>query len=313
MQLQDGKLPITTRLLTALNKYRDDPDKLKDLLKAICGDVAATTLETQIAELQKCTEADQEKNPTQLSDRTWEILDQIVHSQPAPPKPRPWQTIDDDLPAHILTGAELDGPLLAVGMVGILAGAGGAGKSRLAAQIALQIAANRPDPCFPTADGLWHVEQGPVLYATYEDPPAITTDRLKALAAYFQYSDPPPVHVLDLQGWPLFGAQNYQERPSRLEGFKHLAQAVETTQPRLIIIDPALCAYVADSNNAAPVREFVTALATLAAEHAATVLLVAHSTKAARSTKNETPDPFDAGQIGRLPPHGTTRPGPPWC
>ena len=65
--------------------------------------------------------------------------------------------------------------------------------------------------------------------------------------------------------------------------------------PRLIVIDPVLSAFVGNSNEAAPVREFLSALAVAADEHQCAVLLVAHSTKAARG---KDADPFDPGKVG---------------
>lgn len=62
------------------------------------------------------------------------------------------------------------------------------------------------------------------------------------------------------------------------------------------MLDPALHAFVGEANAAGPVREFVGALASLAHEHAAAVLVLAHSTKSSRSGRHED-DPFDAGQI----------------
>ena len=58
------------------------------------------------------------------------------------------------------------------------------------------------------------------------------------------------------------------------------------TGARLVVIDPALSAFVGQSNDAAPVREFLTALAVEAAKPNAGVLLIAHSNKTARSDRN---------------------------
>ena len=73
---------------------------------------------------------------------------------------------------------------------------------------------------------------------------------------------------------------------------------VARTGARLVVVDPALSAFVGQSNDAAPVREFLTALAAEAAKHNAGVLLIAHSNKTARSDRNTEYDPFDPGHVG---------------
>ena len=87
-------------------------------------------------------------------------------------------------------------------------------------------------------------------------------------------------------------------RPGPLEGWRDLWSAADEIRPKLIVIDPALAAYVGDSNAAAPVREFIGALAHAANAIAAGVLLVAHSTKSARGGQHTRPDPYDPGQVG---------------
>lgn len=281
--------PLATRLLKALSEGQP-----LDALIAEAVDGPPPSLDTLKAELQTLIEG----SPTPQEALTNEVLDKLreIRAHRPPPQARPFYHINEPEPEQILTAHGQKGPLLTAGMVGILAGAGGTGKSRLAAQMALTIADPSRDELEPTADGLWAPAQsGPVLLATYEDAPASTAHRLKRLAAHFDVHDA-PVHILDLQGWPLFGpyeATPYAARPGRLPGFAILAAAAEAVKPCLIIIDPALSAYVGEQNAATPVREFVAALAQLARQHAAAVLLVAHSTKAGRADS----DPFDAGQI----------------
>ena len=216
------------------------------------------------------------------------------------PTARAVDEINDPQPTILLTAAGQDGPLLTAGMVATLSGAGGTGKSKLVLQIALQIAA--ANECGPTPDKLWEATAGPVLVCTYEDAARMTADYLRQQAERLNcHRGLAHVKVLDLAGYPLFGpgeAQSYNTRPSRLFGFHVLAGAAEKIGPRLIVIDPALFAYVGEANATSPVREFVAALAQLASQHNAAVLLVAHSTKGARlSNSNSKPDLFDAGQM----------------
>ena len=106
------------------------------------------------------------------------------------------------------------------------------------------------------------------------------------------------LHLLDLSGWPLYGPPagfGYSAPPTAADGWAPLWAAVEATGARLVVIDPALAAFTGESNAAGPVRSFIGALAGEAAKRRAAVLLIAHSSKAARR-----PDarPYDPGQIG---------------
>ena len=106
-------------------------------------------------------------------------------------------------------------------------------------------------------------------------------------------------------GWPLFGPAAdgrsgafYHARPEQLIGWEPMEAAVGGLEPRLIVIDPVLAAYVGEPNSAPPVREFLGALASLAREHSAGVLVLTHSTKAAHSQRGGIkPDPFEPGQV----------------
>ena len=55
---------------------------------------------------------------------------------------------------------------------------------------------------------------------------------------------------------------------------------------KLVVIDPATAAFTGVSHDAAEVRSFMSNLASKAAEHECGILLVAHSTKAARNNAN---------------------------
>ena len=221
-----------------------------------------------------------------------------------------WDGVKEERPATILTAAGKTGSVLTVGNVCLLSGEGGIAKSALALSLAVGIAHlghnERGEIC-----GLFDGRSGPALLATFEDPPAETRWRSHCLIGHLT-KDPisqqrtlSRVHVLALAGRPIFGPKEeggrYNERPGRLAGWWHLWSEARRIKPRLIVIDPALAAYVGESNAAAPVREFLTALATEAAELNTGVLLLAHSNKAARSSKNQKPKPedlLDPGHVG---------------
>ncbi len=229
----------------------------------------------------------------------------------------PVPTIEGDRPARLLSLADHGGALLSVGGVAVLAGEGGVAKTPLALSVALGMAAQR----LPFGDlhgGLFAGASGPALLASYEDWPAVTADRLRKLAAAWTADAATDltadaataalarVHVLEMSGRPLFGpaargdgeAGFYTARPEPLAGWADLWNEVARTGARLVVVDPALSAFVGQSNDAAPVREFLTALAVEAAKHGAGVLLIAHSNKAARSDRATEYDPFDPGHVG---------------
>ena len=288
---------VKSQILEALNK-----GELDAALTLIDPPQARPTCQT----VQQSLEAD---NITQAAEQ----LKALIRWEQRP-RFRPVSEIRDQRPDTLLQCTGADGPLLVAGTVAILSGAGAVGKSTLATQIALQFAYNMAKE---SPDGLWQTTAtGPVMVVMYEDDDGSTAhkmkkqahklDRINALAG---------VHLKNFAGWPLFGpplGASYNTRPDKLDGFDALAEGADRIEPRLIIIDPALSAYVGDSNAAAPVREFVATLAELAKTHNAAVLLLAHSNKDARrgNNKKEDSDPFDAGQIaGSAQWHDAARAG----
>lgn len=215
---------------------------------------------------------------------------------------KPVTEIAGDRPERLLHCAGRNGALLSVGGVLVLAGEGGIAKTPLALSIAAGMAA-RPDSSYGDLHGgLFAGTGAPVLIAGYEDHPAVSADRLRKLAAqWWPTGDAPAlhrVHVLRMAGRPLFGpaaGELYGARPGPLPGWWDVWDEAKRIGARLVVIDPALSAYVGDANAAAPVRDFMGALTEAAETARCGVLLVAHSRKDARS--KDKPDPFDAGHV----------------
>lgn len=246
-----------------------------------------------------------------MTARDWEALSRLPDSGSAKPRPRPMTATEAaklPRPEKLISASDMDGAVLSIGEICLLAGQGGVGKSALAGEIALAVA----DPGLPdhheprSAGGLLDIhDNGLVLWLAYEETPGEIGARLTALAEALEMpSTCDNVRILDMRGWPLYGpgerhgaAGLYSARPERLEGWQIMADAAAELAPRLIIIDPVLSAYVGEGNAVAPVREFLTALSGLASDCGAGVLALAHSTKAARGRKKAKPDPFDPGQI----------------
>ena len=236
-------------------------------------------------------------------------------------KSRAVPQIKEAMPEPLVWAAGKGGALISEGTVCLLSGEGGVAKTTLSLQIALHLAyrkqlpgptkAGSPEPYDSTTAELAREEcagltgvGGPVLFASYEDPDTVCAWRLKRLAERLDEGKQ-TVHadalkiisLLDLSGRPLYGPPKggtYSQRPVALSGWIDLKRAVKEAQPRLIIIDPAFGAYVSEANGPAPVREFLDALGGMAREHGAGVLLLAHSTKAARRSA----DPYDPGHVG---------------
>ena len=239
------------------------------------------------------------------------VLDDYL---PKPRLPVPVDEVDDERPAALLRLAGGTGGVLTLGTVGVLSGEGGGGKSALTASLALALASRGEGEAGTLAGGLFDapVGGGRVLMATWEDVPAMTRWRIEAAAAMLAKEGisedaTSRVHLLDLAGAALYGpgergegsAGLYNARPEPLQGWFDLWAAVKAIGPRLVVIDPALASFVGNSNEAAQVREYLSALTVAADKHGCAVLLVAHSTKSARKGDgNKPPDPFDPGQVG---------------
>ena len=222
----------------------------------------------------------------------------------------PITDITGNLPRSLLSVAGCNGAVLTEGSVALLAGAGGVGKSALMVSLALGIARLNDGERGPVVDGIFDGVGGPVILVTYEDVPEVTAWRVRSLVAEVMKQEPETtrreafsrIYVIDLLGRPLFGpmsapgrSASYNAPPGPLSGWSDLWIAAARIKPGLIIIDPALSAFSGESNAAAPVREFLGALALKAKALGTGVLITAHSNKTARSGNQ---DPYDPGQVG---------------
>ena len=212
-------------------------------------------------------------------------------------------------PDRLLSLMGRNGALLSIGGVLVLAGEGGIAKSPLALSIAAGMAGAFPGEYGDLRNGLFEGRGGAALIVGYEDDPTVTADRLRALTAAKDWHGEAAevsggilgrVHVLAMHGRPLFGpapGDLYNARPGSLPAWPDVWREAERIEARLVVIDPALSAYVGDANAAAPVRDFIEALAERAASIGAGVLLVAHSTKEARKVAASNYDPLDPGNV----------------
>ena len=212
--------------------------------------------------------------------------------------------IHDPLPDPLLSLAG-KGALLSVGEVCMLSGEGGIAKSALAVGLAVDVAnANAADGAVSGAGPLrWHGGPASTLLVCYEDHAAHVAWRARRYAERQARGGLDRVAVLSLDA-PMYGpaesltggAALYNARPQPLAGWHDVAAAARETGARLIVIDPAGEAFAGEHNNVSAVREFLRALRGLAAAHAAGVIVVGHSNKAARK-KDKQADVFDSGLV----------------
>ena len=219
-----------------------------------------------------------------------------------------------ELPPPALKAAGQKGMILPQGRVGILAAEGGIGKSALTSGIALATAMaptpTDPRDTMPLHGGIFEGRGGSVLILTYEDEESTTRWRINQLAIKVSNSlghNSPlnaceHIHVLGMNGWPLFGpatGATYSSRPSPLEGWSILWEETAYHQPAIIIVDPVMDAYVGPPTETNPVREFYRALHHALSTYSprTAMLLTAHSTKTARSGNNSAANPFDPGLV----------------
>ncbi|MBM5457546.1 AAA family ATPase [Pseudomonas sp. P66] len=162
--------------------------------------------------------------------------------------------------------------------VTLFGGHGGIGKSSLALAIGAHVAAGRPFAGHDT-------ERLPVLFVSLEDEPSIVRLRLRRIIEAFKLeSDEVLPHMSLLDGTQAFSAlmtegDGFNAQPEFTRAFRELAECAQGAG--LIIIDNASDAFDANENSRRAVRAFVRALATIARNHDAAVVLLAHIDKSA--------------------------------
>ena len=185
------------------------------------------------------------------------------------------------------------GRVLGTGEVCVLSAAGGVGKTYLTIQIA-EAATRGPsqDP-----DGLaetcgLQVRRGNVLFAIYEDDNNSFHLRLLDIKKRLKFDMAGNMDIRSLDDleelWQGAVRTGFDLRnPGPGGGWERLWDAVEKHEPKLVVIDPASAAFTAATNDSGEVRSFMRALANQAKKYAVGILLVAHSTKAARYSASE--------------------------
>ena len=183
------------------------------------------------------------------------------------------------------------GTVLRAGDVALLSGAGGVGKSFVTLALAVAAAGARTKRA-NEACGL-HVRSGPVVMLSYEDDPRTLAFRAGLIAAGSgPKPDPaPPGLFLVRDPEPLMKAN--PDRPGEAEEAEHwhtFFTGVRALAPSLVVVDPASAVLAGvNQNDGTSVRRFIRALALQAEAGGFGILVVAHSTKAARYNPNLDP------------------------
>ena len=209
-------------------------------------------------------------------------------SDPAPPPP---DTVLSRGPLREDGTLPPGGTLLTVGHVGLLAGPGSSGKSALSRQIALAAASHQPDGAGLHRLGL-AVRGGPVLLWAGEDPWAGLSGMLTAAAGQWPNVRPglDELAVISAEdAGPLWKSPDYdRDRPGPTRAWAALAADITALRPVLVIVDPGAEALTASMGDAHTVRNFITRLAALCGAHGGAALVVVHSTKNDRDSRDPT-------------------------
>ncbi len=179
-----------------------------------------------------------------------------------PPDPVIWRDTEDSQ----------KWPLVSVGEPGLIAAAGGSGKSYVSLALALA-ATGEGEAC-----GL-RVREGPALLVSYEDSPVRLAQRARLIC---EAAAPDGLHVL-VDPEPLMAADpNERGALMRLPGLDRLAGECKRLLPSLVVLDPVGEALAdVDAANATAVRRWYAAA--LDAVGDAGLLAIGHSTKASRN------------------------------
>ena len=179
----------------------------------------------------------------------------------------------------------------------VLTGAGGAGKSRIALQLAVAVATGS-QRFIQTGSGASMLNgrkapqllaDGPVVFAAWETRLLAWQNRLAAVCG--QGADRAEqirhlggqLHYVNMRPegglWGAAHGAHTSTTGSWLEGGKALLDYAAAAQARLLIIDPLAAAFVQNENDRALVRAFLSALDQWAEDHSCAVLIISHPPK----------------------------------
>ena len=185
----------------------------------------------------------------------------------------------------------------------VLTGAGGAGKSRIALQLAVAVATGANHFIWP-ANGPVRITgtkapellaTGPVVFAAWETRKLAWQNRLAAVCGHLadeiaKLSD--RLHYINMRPeGGLWGAERGAHTSTAgnwLAGGGTLLNYAAEAGARLLVIDPLAAAFVQNENDRALVRAFLSALDQWAEDHNCAVLIISHPPKSDSSQSGST-------------------------
>lgn len=275
------------RLEAALTAGKDNPEARAILQAALPtgGNVgAATPTGADIAEglrSENHAEREQAKSRIQKLLNPDPALASVLTDHSPNPPPVSW-LVKDWMPDATLS---------------VLTGAGGAGKSRIALQLAVAVATGA-ERFIQTVSGAAMLNgpkapqllaTGPVVFAAWETrllawqnrlaavcgQGVDRTERIRQLSGRLHYVNMRPEGGL----WGAAQGAHTSTTGSWLEGGNALLDYSAAAQAHLLIIDPLAAAFVQNENDRALVRAFLSALDQWAEDHSCAVLIISHPPK----------------------------------
>lgn len=160
-------------------------------------------------------------------------------------------------------------PNMVAGTVGALVSPGGAGKSMLALQLAMQIAGG------PDLLGVGELPTGRVIYLPAEDPPVAIHHRLHALGAHLSAEERQAV-ADGLLIQPLIGSLPNIMAPEWFDGLKRAAEG-----RRLMVLDTLRRFHIEEENASGPMAQVIGRMEAIAADTGCSIVFLHHASKGA--------------------------------
>lgn len=198
---------------------------------------------------------------------------------------------------------------LPAGRAGLLAGRGGAGKSRLGLQLACAVAAGARrwlgrDEKYLHSEGIGDAvgpvgcAPSPVVFASWEDELSDTMRRCRDMEHALHWLTPEAirnrVHWIDASPHgPLWGpSEDGSRHVATMAGLTPVGRAIrafcECVRARLLVLDPLAAVYASDENARGLVRHFMTSWDAWARKIGCAVMLIAHPPKSAAAFSGST-------------------------
>ncbi|MDE0071887.1 MAG: AAA family ATPase [Caldilineaceae bacterium] len=282
--LPDPVAAAINALRAAIEDGKDDPDAGAILLEALTVDLGPDAPARSGADIAEGLRSESLASQEQAREEIRKLLDlrpvltDILTKHDPNPLPVSW-LVDGWMPDATLS---------------VLTGAGGAGKSRIALQLAVAVAIGGKQFFWPKngaeqagdQERLRVLESGPVVFAAWETRKLAWQNRLAAICGNFEdeidkLKD--KLHYINMRPegglWGVERGAHTSTAGNWLHGGTALLSYAARVEARLLIIDPLAAAFVQNENDRALVRAFLSALDQWAEGHNCAVLIISHPPK----------------------------------